>query len=71
MSIFWFIYLLGFAVSLILVSNDFMNWCVKNRYDYREGFNDPMIVFMMIIESLGSWLTVGVCLLSRDNDMEI
>ena len=60
------IYVLGFIVALFYISFQFIEYCVKNRMDYTAAFSDYNILSMIILESLGSWLTVIVCFLTRN-----
>ena len=67
MNIFWLIYLSGFGAALFYISYEYIKWCIKNRLDYREGFKDVNTLSMMVLFSLGSWLTV-IYLVFNDDD---
>ena len=68
MNLFWYIYLIGFGVSLFYVTHEFIRWCVKHKINYREALNDNEVLFRIIIDSLGSWVTVLFYYISRDSD---
>ena len=68
MSIYWFIYLLGFGFALFYITDDFIGWCEKNKMDYREGLNDTRMIFNFILMAIGSWATVLFIYMSKEYD---
>ena len=68
MNIFWLIYLSGFGAALFYISYDYIKWCTKNRLDYREGFKDVNTLSMMVLDSLGSWLSVFFLYISSKDE---
>lgn len=68
MSIYWFIYLLGFGFALFYIADDFIGWCEKNKMDYREGLNDTRMIFNFILMAIGSWATVLFIYMSKEDD---
>ena len=66
MNIYWQIYLLGFAIALFYLTYQFIEYCVRKRIDYRRGLMDFKVLGMIVLDSLGSWLTVVLCWLTRD-----
>lgn len=66
MNIYWEIYLLGFAVALFYLTYQFIEYCVKRRIDYRGEIKNPKVLWVIVLDSLGSWLTVLFCWLTRD-----
>lgn len=68
MNIFWLIYLSGFGAALFYISYEYIKWCAKNRLDYRKGFNDVNTLSQIVLDSLGSWLTVVFLYLGRDRE---
>ena len=66
MNIYWEIYLLGFAVALFYLTYQFIEYCVRKRIDYRRELMDSKVLGMIVLDSLGSWLTVVLCWLTRN-----
>ena len=66
MSIYWQIYLLGFVVALFYLTYQFIEYCVKRGIDYRVDLRNFQVLGLIVLDSLGSWLTVLFCWLTRD-----
>jgi hypothetical protein len=66
MSIYWQIYLIGFAVALFYLTYQFIGYCVKNKIDYKAELRNQATLMIIVLDSLGSWLTVLFCWLTRD-----
>lgn len=64
--LFFHIYLLGFIIALFYVSSEFIEFCKKNKIDYRYMFNNDKILFNIILDSLGSWITIIVYYINRN-----
>jgi hypothetical protein len=68
MCLFWTIYLTGYIVALLYLTTQYIEYCDKNRIDYNEELTDNKTLGMMILYSLGSWLTVLFCYISEEKD---
>ena len=68
MSIYWFIYLLGFGFALFYIADDFIGWCEKNKMDYREGLNDTGMIINFVLFAIGSWASVFFLYMTKEDD---
>ena len=68
MSLFWAIYVSGYVIALLYLTDQFIDYCIKNKINYSEELADSKTLGMMLLDSLGSWLTVLFCYISREKD---
>lgn len=68
MNAYWLIYTSGVMFALIYMTYDFIQWCMNKHLDYREHLRGYKIPFMIVLYSLGSWLTVILLHMGRERD---
>jgi len=68
MNIFIQIYLIGFAVALFYVTYEFKKFCLKNNLDFQSAINNQLILLNIVLDSLGSWLTVLFYYIGRNKE---
>ena len=69
MDIFWTVYLTGCVLALVYLTDQLINYCVKNRINYDEVLSDYKTIGIIALYSLGSWLTLLVfCCANHEND---
>lgn len=68
MDVFWYIYAVGVVVALFLITDEFKKWCLKNRIDPNTATSDYNVLLMIVIDSLGSWISVGFWWFTREKD---
>jgi hypothetical protein len=68
MSLFWSIYLSGYVIALLYLTDQFIDYCIKNRINYSEELANNKTFGMMLLYSLGSWLTLLFCYITREKD---
>ncbi len=68
MGLFWTIYLSGYVIALLYLTDQFIDYCIKNKINYSEELADNKTLGMMLLYSLGSWLTVLFCCINREKD---
>lgn len=53
------IYLLGFLIALCFVVREAMDFCFRNKIDFRQEFKNIKVIKLLLLYSCGSWLTVA------------
>ena len=65
---FWYIYAVGVVVAMFLITDEFKKWCLKNRIDPNTVTSDYNVLLMIVIDSLGSWISVWFWWFTREKD---
>ena len=68
MNVFWYIYAVGVVVAMFLITDEFKKWCLKNRIDPNTVTSDYNVLLMIVIDSLGSWISVWFWWFTREKD---
>jgi hypothetical protein len=69
MDIFWTVYLTGCILALVYLTEELIDYCIKNRLNYSEVLSDYKTIGIIALYSLGSWLTLLVfCCANHEND---
>ena len=69
MGIFWTVYLTGCILALVYLTEELIDYCIKNRINYNEALSDYKTIGIIALYSLGSWLTLLVfCCANHEND---
>ncbi len=68
MYLFRYIYASGFIAALLVITGEFRKWCMRHRISPEAASRDYGIILMILLDALGSWVSVGFFLFTKDKD---
>ena len=68
MNLFWYIYVSGFITALLVITGEFRKWCMRHRISPEAVSRDYGVLLMILLDALGSWVSVGFFLFTKDKN---